>query len=163
MPDTTQAQIQLTSPEFSHGGGIPRLHSCEGENLSPALAWTGVPVERRSLALICEDPDAPRGTYVHWVLYNLSGESVELSRGIPAVPELPSGARQGRNDSGEIGYTGPCPPAGKPHRYYFRLYALDIMVTLPYGVSKAELERAIADHILGQGTLMGTYQRGSGP
>lgn len=102
--------IQLTSADFSHGGSIPRTHSCEGENLSPALAWEAVPVERRSLAVVCDDPDAPRGTWVHWVLYNLPGETVELSRGVPALPELPSGARQGRNDSGEIGYSGPCPP-----------------------------------------------------
>jgi Raf kinase inhibitor-like YbhB/YbcL family protein len=159
MPATTEAQIELTSPDFRHADSIPRLHSCEGENLSPGLAWSGAPLERRSFALICEDPDAPRGTYVHWVMYNLSGETVELSRGIPTVPELPSGACQGRNSSGEIGYTGPCPPPGKPHRYYFRLYALDIMLSLPYGVSRGELERAMADHILSQGTLMGVYQR----
>ena len=155
------AQIQLTSPDFTHGGAIPPACSCEGENVSPGLTWSGVPVERRSLALICEDPDAPRGTWVHWVLYNLPGESAELSRGVPGLPELPSGARQGRNDSGEIGYSGPCPPSGMPHRYYFRLYALDILLTLPHGVSKAELERAMTDHILAQGTLMGVYQRGT--
>jgi len=161
MSSTGQAQIQLTSPVFTHGSGIPRAHSCEGENASPALSWSGVPVERRSLALICDDPDAPRGTWVHWVVYNLPGETVELSNGVPPVPELPSGARQGRNDSGEIGYSGPCPPPGKPHRYYFRLYALDVLLTLPHGVSKAELEAAMADHIVAQGTLMGVYQRGS--
>jgi Raf kinase inhibitor-like YbhB/YbcL family protein len=155
-------QIQLTSPAFAHGSVIPGAHTCEGEDVSPALVWSGVPVERRSLALICDDPDAPRGTWVHWVLYNLPGESVELSQGVPGVPELPSGARQGRNDFGEIGYNGPCPPPGKPHRYYFRLYALNIMLTLPHGVSRAELDRAMADHIVGQGTLMGVYQRGSG-
>jgi Raf kinase inhibitor-like YbhB/YbcL family protein len=159
MTSTAQAQIQLTSPAFKHGSVIPKLHSCDGEDLSPPLTWTGGPVERRSFALICDDPDAPRGTFVHWVLYNLPGESVELAQGIPPLPELPSGARQGRNDFSNIGYGGPCPPPGKPHRYYFRLYALDIMLSLPHGVSKAELERAMADHILGQGTLMGSYQR----
>ena len=152
--------IQLRSPAFRHGDVIPRAHTCEGEDLSPPLSWTGIPMERRSLALICDDPDAPRGTWVHWVLYNLPGETVELSPGVPAVPELPSGARQGRNDSGEIGYSGPCPPPGKPHRYHFRLYALDIMLSLPHGVSRAELEQAMADHILAQGALMGIYQRG---
>jgi Raf kinase inhibitor-like YbhB/YbcL family protein len=154
-------QIQLTSPAFPHGSVIPAAHTCEGEDVSPALVWNGLPVERRSLALICDDPDAPRGTWVHWVLYNLPGESAELAQGVPGVPELPSGARQGRNDFGEIGYNGPCPPPGKPHRYYFRLYALNIMLTLPHGVSRAELDRAMADHILAQGTLMGVYQRGS--
>lgn len=160
MTSTAQAQIQLTSAAFSHGSVIPRVHTCDGEDTSPPLAWTGGPVERRSLALVCDDPDAPRGTWVHWVLYNLPGQTVELAQGVPSVPELPSGARQGRNDSGEIGYSGPCPPPGKPHRYYFRLYALDIMLTLPHGVSKGELERAMANHVVGQGTLMGTYQRG---
>jgi Raf kinase inhibitor-like YbhB/YbcL family protein len=153
-------QIQLISPAFRHGDVIPQAHTCEGEDLSPALSRTGVPLERRSLALVCDDPDAPRGTWVHWVLYNLPGETVELSPGVPIAPELPSGARQGRNDSGELGYSGPCPPPGKSHRYYFRLYALDIMLTLPHGVSWGELERAMADHILAQGTLMGVYQRG---
>lgn len=157
---TSSAQIQLISPAFRHGSPIPAVHTCDGEDVSPALQWSGGPIERRSLALVCDDPDAPRGTWVHWVLYNLPGESVELTQGVPSVPELPSGARQGRNDSGDIGYSGPCPPPGKPHRYYFRLYALDILLTLPYGVSKAELETAMADHIVAQGTLMGTYQRG---
>ena len=159
MPAMTQGQIQLTSAAFTHGSAIPRAHTCEGDNTSPPLSWSGVPLERRSLALICDDPDAPRGTWVHWVLYNLPGETVELSAGMPTIPELPSGSRQGRNDSGEIGYSGPCPPPGKPHRYYFRLYALDVLLTLPHGVSKAELETAMTDHIVGQGTLMGTYQR----
>jgi Raf kinase inhibitor-like YbhB/YbcL family protein len=162
MSPSGSSQIQLVSPAFAHGTVIPIEHTCDGENLSPALTWSDVPVERRSLALVCDDPDAPRGTWVHWVLYNLPGEAVELSPGIPPLPELPSGARQGRNDSGEIGYSGPCPPPGKPHRYYFRLYALDILLTLPHGVSKGELEQAMSGHILGQGTLMGVYQRGSG-
>jgi Raf kinase inhibitor-like YbhB/YbcL family protein len=161
MTSRISTNIQLTSSAFSHGNRIPEVHTCEGEDLSPALEWSGVPIERRSLALICDDPDAPKGTWVHWVLYNLPGESVELARGVPQLPELPSGARQGRNDFGEIGYNGPCPPPGKPHRYYFRLYALDIMLTLPHGVSRSELDRAMADHIVGQGTLMGVYQRGS--
>ena len=161
MSPSGSSQIQLVSPAFAHGTVIPIEHTCDGENISPALSWSDVPVERRSLALVCDDPDAPRGTWVHWVLYNLPGEAVELSPGIPPLPELPSGARQGRNDSGEIGYSGPCPPPGKPHRYYFRLYSLDILLTLPHGVSKGELEQAMSGHILGQGTLMGVYQRGS--
>lgn len=154
--------IQLRSPAFRHGDVIPRAHTCEGEDLSPPLSWTGVPLERRSLALVCDDPDAPRGTWVHWVLYNLPGETVELSPGVPAVPELPSGARQGRNDSGEIGYSGPCPPPGKPHRYFFRLYALDTALNLPPGVNRSDLEAAMAGHILAQATTMGVYQRRKG-
>jgi Raf kinase inhibitor-like YbhB/YbcL family protein len=151
--------VKLISPAFQHGDVIPREHTCQGEDLSPALSLDDVPVERRSLALVCEDPDAPRGTWIHWVLYNLPAESAELSPGVPQLPELPSGARQGRNDSGDIGYSGPCPPPGKPHRYYFRLYALDTMLSLPHAVSRAELDRAMATHILDQATLMGVYQR----
>jgi Raf kinase inhibitor-like YbhB/YbcL family protein len=158
-PQSSSADIKLTSPAFAHASPIPALYTCDDKNVSPALAWSGGPVERRSFALVCDDPDAPRGTWVHWVLYNLPGEAAELAQGMPPVPELPSGARQGRNDFGDIGYGGPCPPPGKPHRYYFRLYALDIMLTLPYGVTKGELEQAVSGHILGQGTLMGTYKR----
>jgi Raf kinase inhibitor-like YbhB/YbcL family protein len=158
----SSAQITLTSPAFPHGSRIPAMHTCEGEDLSPALRWSGGPVERRSLALVCDDPDAPRGTWDHWVLYDLPGDTVELAPGVPPMPELPSGARQGRNSWGKPGYGGPCPPPGNPHRYFFRLYALDIALNLPPGVTKAGLEEVMAGHILGQGMLMGTYQRGSG-
>jgi Raf kinase inhibitor-like YbhB/YbcL family protein len=161
MTSTSTSQIQMTSSAFGYGTRIPDQFTCEGEDISPPLGWTGCPVEARSLALVCDDPDAPRGTWVHWVLYNLPPGAVELTQGLPAaVAELPSGARQGRNDSGEIGYSGPCPPPGKSHRYFFRLYALDIMLNLPSGATKAELEGAMDQHILGQGTLMGVYQRG---
>jgi Raf kinase inhibitor-like YbhB/YbcL family protein len=159
MTATAQAQLQLISSAFTQGSAIPSVYSCEGEDISPPLAWSGGPVERRSLALVCDDPDAPRGTWDHWVLYNLPGQAAELAENVPKVPELPSGARHGRNSWGKLGYGGPCPPPGKPHRYFFRLYALDIMLNLAPGASKAELERAMTGHILGQGTLMGTYQR----
>jgi Raf kinase inhibitor-like YbhB/YbcL family protein len=158
--DSKAGQIQLTSPEFAYEARIPARYTCEGEDISPPLLWIGTPVETRSLALVCDDPDAPRGTYVHWVLYNLPAGAIELVRGVPNEPELPSGARQGKNDSGKYGYSGPCPPPGKPHRYFFRLYALDIMLSLPPGLKKAQLEEAMEQHIVGQGTLMGTYQRG---
>ncbi|HEU5304900.1 MAG TPA: YbhB/YbcL family Raf kinase inhibitor-like protein [Gemmatimonadales bacterium] len=162
MTSTSASQIQLTSSAFAYGTRIPDAYTCEGEDISPPLAWGGCPVGARSLALVCDDPDAPRGVWVHWVLFNLPVDAVELGPGVPADPELPSGARQGRNDSGRIGYAGPCPPPGKPHRYFFRLYALDINLGLQAGITKAELEAAMDQHILGQGTLMGTYQRGSG-
>ncbi|HYF39910.1 MAG TPA: YbhB/YbcL family Raf kinase inhibitor-like protein [Gemmatimonadales bacterium] len=161
---TTQsrsAEIRLTSPAFEHAGRIPDIHTCEGEDLSPPLQWSGAPVETRSYAVVCEDPDAPRGTWIHWVLYNISGDAVELTRAVPALPELPSGARHGRNTAGNLAYAGPCPPAGNPHRYFFRLFALDITLNLPPGATKAELEKAMDQHIMAQGTLMGTYQRGS--
>jgi Raf kinase inhibitor-like YbhB/YbcL family protein len=161
MTSTATSHIQLTSPAFVHGSRIPDVYTCEGDDVSPPLQWSGGPVEARSLALVCDDPDAPRGTWLHWVLFNLPKEAVELTEGVPTIPELPSGARQGRNDSGRIGYMGPCPPPGKPHRYFFRLYALDILLGLQPGITKAELEAAMDQHILAQGTLMGTYQRSS--
>ena len=151
--------LQLTSADFRNGDRIPARHTCEAENRSPALAWTGVPVETRSFALVCDDPDAPRGTWVHWLLYHLSAEVVELGAGMPPRPELPSGARQGINDSGDVGYGGPCPPPGKPHRYFFRLHALDAVLNLPPGVNRADLDEAMAGHVLAVGTLMGTYER----
>jgi Raf kinase inhibitor-like YbhB/YbcL family protein len=151
--------LQLTSPDFRHGEPIPARHTCDAEDRSPALAWSGVPVETRSFALICDDPDAPRGTWLHWLLYNLPAEAIELDAGVPQSPELPSGTRQGINDSGDVGYGGPCPPPGKPHRYFFRLHALDAVPNLPPGVNRADLEAAIAGHVLAVGTLMGTYER----
>jgi Raf kinase inhibitor-like YbhB/YbcL family protein len=160
MTDTesSRAQIQLTSSAFAYGEKVPVRFTCEGDDISPPLQWTGAPVETRSFALILEDPDAPRGTWVHWVLFNLPGEAVELGPAVPTLPELPSGARHGRNTAGDMGYAGPCPPPGKPHRYFFRLYALNILLSLPPGVTREELEHAIQQRILAQGTLMGTYQ-----
>jgi hypothetical protein len=152
------AQIQLTSPAFAYGEKIPVRYTCEGDDISPPLRWTGAPVETRSYALIMDDPDAPRGTWVHWVLFNLPGTTVELAPAVPTLPELPSGARHGRNTAGDMAYAGPCPPPGKPHRYFFRLYALDITLGLPLGASREEVEHASEQHILAQGTLMGTYE-----
>jgi Raf kinase inhibitor-like YbhB/YbcL family protein len=157
--ESRSAEIRLTSTAFEHGGRIPHVHSCEGDDVSPPFQWSGAPVSTRSYALVCEDPDAPRGTYVHWVLFNIPADAVELARGVPTVPELPSGARHGRNTAGDTAYAGPCPPPGNPHRYFFRLYALDISLNLPAGTTKPELEKAMNQHIVAQGTLMGTYQR----
>jgi Raf kinase inhibitor-like YbhB/YbcL family protein len=160
MTDTEAraAEIRLMSPAFEHGARIPYVHTCEGDDVSPPLQWSGAPVDTRSYAMVCEDPDAPRGTWIHWVLYNIPGDAVELTRAVPTLPELPSGARHGRNTAGDLAYAGPCPPPGNPHRYYFRVYALDISLNLPSGATKAELEKAMDQHIVGQGTLMGTYQ-----
>ena len=159
MSDASRAgQISLTSPAFAYGEKIPVRFTCEGDDISPPLQWSGAPVETRSYALIMDDPDAPRGTWLHWVLFNLPGETVELAPAVPTLPELPSGARHGRNTANDMAYAGPCPPVGKPHRYFFRLYALDIMLNLRAGATRGELERAMDQHILGQGTLMGTYE-----
>lgn len=152
------AEISLRSTAFQDGGRIPVLYTCEGEDISPPLQWSGAPITTRSYSMVCEDPDAPRGTWIHWVLYNISGDTVELAKAVPTLPELPSGARHGRNTAGDLAYSGPCPPPGKPHRYFFRLYALDISLNLPPGATKAELEKAMDQHIVAQGTLVGTYE-----
>jgi Raf kinase inhibitor-like YbhB/YbcL family protein len=151
--------MNLSSAGFSPGQPIPIEYTCDGADHSPQLAWSEIPVATRSFALVCDDPDAPRGIWVHWVLFNLPADAVELSPGVPRIPELPSGARQGVNDSGDIGYSGPCPPPGKPHRYFFRLYSLDTALNLRPGVSRSDLELAMGDHILAEATVMGSYQR----
>jgi Raf kinase inhibitor-like YbhB/YbcL family protein len=151
--------MKITSTAFLPGKPIPTDCSCDGADRSPALAWSGIPSDTRSFALVVDDPDAPRGTWVHWVLFNLPADAVELAPGVPRSPELPSGARQGVNDAGDVGYGGPCPPRGKPHRYFFRLHALDCALNLRPGVNRSDLDKAMAGHILAEATLMGTYQR----
>jgi Raf kinase inhibitor-like YbhB/YbcL family protein len=151
--------MKILSTTFRNGQPIPKDCTCDGENRSPHLAWSEIPVDTRSFALLCDDPDAPRGTWVHWVLFNLPADAVELAPGVPRTPELPSGARQGLNDFGNIGYDGPCPPPGKPHRYFFRLHALDCALNLAPGVTRSDLDTAMAGHSLADTALMGTYQR----
>jgi Raf kinase inhibitor-like YbhB/YbcL family protein len=157
--ESPTAHLSLTSTAFRDGETIPVRHTCDGEDLSPPLAWTGVPVETRSFALVCDDPDAPRGTWVHWILWNLPADACEMDQAVPPRPELPSGARQGLNDGGDLGYGGPCPPPGKPHRYFFRLHALDTTLNLPPGCNRSDLEAAMEGHVLARGTVMGTYER----
>lgn len=151
--------IELSCPAFSDGEIIPARYTCDAEDVSPNLAWTNVPDEARSLALICDDPDAPMGTWVHWVIYDIAPTISELPEGIPPSEVTEGGAKQGVNDFRRTGYGGPCPPAGSPHRYFFTLYALDIEPGLPAGASKADLLRVIEGHVLAEGRLMGRYQR----
>jgi len=151
--------VRVTSTAFTEGQTIPEKHTCDAPDLSPPLSWTGVPQNARSLALICDDPDAPVGTWAHWVLYGLPASATGLEEGIPKNETLASGARQGRNDFKRIGYGGPCPPRGAPHRYFFRLYALDSQIPLAPGATKQELLEAIEGHVVAQGELMGRYQR----
>lgn len=156
----SSSQIQLTSPAFTHGSVIPAVHTCDGEGLSPELAWTGVPVERRSLALVCDDPDAPRGTWVHWVLYDMSPTLTGLPAGVANASRHPSGGAHGKNDYGELGWGGPAPPRGHGvHHYEFRLYALDEKLELSPGATKAQLLAAMEGHVLAQAKLTGTYRR----
>jgi Raf kinase inhibitor-like YbhB/YbcL family protein len=151
--------MELSSPAFRQGQPIPAGFTCDGDDRSPNLAWSDAPGETRSLALLCEDPDAPRGIWVHWVIFNLPADAVELEEGVPPLPQLPSGARQGTNDASRLGYSGPCPPPGNPPRYVFRLYALDALLNLAPGASRADLQAAMSGHILAEVNLMGTYQR----
>ena len=156
---TMLASIQITSPAFSAGNTIPKKFTCDGPDLSPQLAWDPPPARTQCFALIVDDPDAPVGTWVHWVIFDLPADSRELPEGVAKQEQLASGARQGRNDFGKIGYGGPCPPPGKPHRYFFKLYALHAKLGLKAGATKADVERAMKGHILAQAELMGTYGR----
>ena len=151
--------IQISSSAFANGGTIPKQFTCDGADVSPQLDWSDVPQGTKSIVLIVDDPDAPAGTWVHWVLYNLPGNTNRISEGIQKQERLPNGARQGRNDFRKIGYNGPCPPPGKVHRYFFKLYALDQALDLKAGAGKADVERAMKGHILTQGELIGKYGR----
>jgi hypothetical protein len=137
---------------------IPKKHSCDAEDISPDLKWSGAPAATKSFALICDDPDAPVGTWVHWVLFNLPAETAALPAGIPADATLTNGARHGKNDFRRLGYGGPCPPGGT-HRYFFKLYAIDTRLDLESGCTKAQLEAAMKGRILAEGRLMGRYKR----
>ena len=151
--------MQLTSTAFSQGEPIPEKYTCEGKNISPPLRWSNAPSAAQSLALIVDDPDAPGGTWVHWVLYDLPQTNDTLLEDLPKSQYTPQGAKQGLNDFKHLGYGGPCPPPGKPHRYMFKLYALDVALNLNPGATKRDLESAMEKHILAEGRLMGTYKR----
>ena len=150
--------LKITSSTFREGEMIPKKYTDDGENISPPLSWTGVPANAKSIALIADDPDAPRGTWVHWVLFDLPPQTAGLPENVPKRTTLSNGGRQGINDSHSIGYDGPAPPSGT-HRYYFKVYALDVMLTLESGITKAQLLKAINGHILAEGQLMGRYKR----
>ena len=151
--------LQIISTAFSAGEAIPKKFTCDGPDVSPKLTWNESPAKTQSFALIMDDPDAPVGTWVHWVLYDLPADTGELPEGVAGQEQLASGARQGRNDFGKIGYSGPCPPPGKPHRYLFKLYALDAKLGLKSGATKADVEGAMKSHILAQAELIAKYGR----
>jgi len=150
--------MELRSAAFADHSPIPTRFTADGADLSPALEWTTVPPGTAALALIVEDPDAPVGLWVHWLLYDLPATRMALGEGQPKTPEL-EGGRQGRNSWGRLGYNGPAPPPGKPHRYYFRLFALAAPTGLAAGATKADLERAMAGKVLAEAGWMGTYRR----
>lgn len=158
LAGTCLTAFELKSTAFTAGGMIPAIHTCQGKDISPMLTWTGAPEKTKGFALICDDPDAPLGTWVHWVYYNLPPALSSLPEGIDKVEKPGQGGIHGKSSFGDFGYGGPCPPWGT-HRYFFRLYALDSMLNLPSGVKKKEVLKAMEGHVLGTAELMGTYKK----
>lgn len=152
------AGMKLSSTAFAEGQPIPRAYTCDGINISPPLEWAGTPKSAKTITIIADDPDAPAGTWVHWVIYNLPADTIGMVENLPSTEDVKGGGLQGKNDFEKIGYGGPCPPSGT-HRYFFRIYALDNELPLKAGATKAEVEKASAGHILAQAQLMGTYRK----
>ena len=152
-------KIQVASDAFADGQPIPAKYTGDGADVSPPLTWSKTPAGTKSLALICDDPDAPAGTWVHWVMYNMPAIEDVLAENISKTGTLEDGREQGKNSFGKIGYNGPAPPPGKTHRYFFKIYALDARLDLPDGATKKDLLKAMDGHVLGEGQLMGTYRR----
>lgn len=159
MGKTQTATISVTSTAFKEGGTIPKEYTADGENVSPPLAWKDLPEEAAAIALLCEDPDAPKGMFVHWVIFNVDPKSGGLPRAVPKTDTLPDGAAQGKNNFNKTGYDGPSPPKGRPHRYFFRVYALNQKLDLKPGVTRDAVRKAMEGHILAEGSLMGKYGR----
>jgi len=151
--DRPMSELSIASPAFPGNGLIPRQYTCDGGDRSPPLSIDGVPEKARSLALVVDDPDAPGGTWVHWVVWNIPADTREIPEG-----SVPPGALQGTNDFGTRKYGGPCPPSGT-HRYFFKLYALDAPLTIPPGATKAQVETAMGGHLLGKAETIGRYRR----
>lgn len=166
IPLTTGAEMKggsimkfkVESPAFQDGGMIPKKYTCDGFDVSPPLIWTGIPAETKGIAVIVDDPDAPMGTWVHWIVYNILPGTKGLPENVPPLKTLSNGGKQGTNDFRKTGYGGPCPPGGT-HRYYFRVYALDAEVDLDAGATKAELLKVMEGHVISEGELMGRYKR----
>jgi len=158
QPTEVTMTLSITSPAFKNGSPIPAMYTCISRDVSPVLAWGGQPSGTKSFALIMDDPDAPGGTWVHWVIYNIPASARGLPEATPIKVQLADGSLNGVNSWGNSGYGGPCPPSGT-HRYFFKLYALDTMLDLPSGANKQKLLSAMQDHILAQGELMGTFSK----
>ena len=158
-PTPQEVKMEVTSSAFAEDAEIPKKYTCDAENVSPPLSWTAPPQGTASLVLICDDPDAPVGAWVHWVVYGLPPDARHLPEGVPPNEIIEGGAKQGRNDFRRIGYGGPCPPPGPAHRYFFKLYAVDIDLALGPGATKAEVLKAIEGHVLAEAQYMGRYKR----
>ena len=159
VEEAPDSDLTLTSGAFADGEAIPRRYTCDGDDVSPPLTWSGAPSGTESFALIVDDPDAPVGTWVHWVLFNVPADQRGLDEDVPANEQLEDGTRQGKNGWGDIGYGGPCPPPGSTHEYAFKLYALDTALDVEVGATKRALTSAMEGHLLGQALLSGTYSR----
>ncbi len=158
MGSGANGHIQVLSKAFVNGGMIPKKYTCDGQNISPGLNWINVPPSAKSIVVICDDPDAPMGTWVHWVIFNIPATLKGLAENIPAVARLRNGAIHGINDFRRLGYGGPCPPNGT-HRYFFKIYALDTCLALKPGSTKAQVLKAMRGHIIATGLLLGKYKR----
>ncbi len=151
--------LVISAPAFAPGAALPSKFTCQGESISPALSWAGEPDATRSSTLIAEDPDAPAGLFTHWMIFNIPAATHALPEGASPRGNRPVGSAEGKNDAGTVGYSGPCPPAGKPHRYYFKLYALRDNLSLKSGASRVQVNAALKGLILAEAQVMGTYQR----
>ena len=149
----------VAAVDFVSGAAIPQKYSCEGENISPQLTWDILPTGAKSLALVCEDPDAPRGKFIHWVIYNIPPTEKGLGMNVTNATSFPNGTMQGLNGAGKVGYTGPCPPPGKPHRYFFHLFALNTVLDYAANMDHDKLLTAMQGHIIAEAETMGTYER----
>ena len=158
MTTDSSSTLVLISSAFKEGEAIPRQYGCKGADISPPVEWSNIPKDTKTLAIIMDDPDAPMGIWVHWVIFNIPATATGLQESVPKQESLPDGALQGKNDFRDFGYGGPCPPGGT-HRYFFKLYALDATLQLKAGCTKAELLKTMAGHILGEAQLMGKYSR----
>jgi hypothetical protein len=153
--------LKISTPAWKPGEKIPRKYTCDDEDLSPPLVFDGAPSGTRVFAMVCDDPDAPVGLWVHWVIYNIPGTAAGLKEGIPTDPKLGDGSLQGTNSWDRVGYGGPCPPPGKPHRYFFKLYALDAPLSASPGLTAKLLEDAVRGHVVGKAEMIGIYGRSS--
>jgi Raf kinase inhibitor-like YbhB/YbcL family protein len=153
------AQLRIGSTAFTNGNPVPKQYTADGANTSPPIWWTNIPNGTKSIALICDDPDAPKGTWTHWVIYNIPAKVPGLGAGYPTAADLPNGAKQGTNSFQKTGWGGPDPPAGKPHHYIFTVYALNTTLNTQSGATADQLRGTMNNHILGQGQLTGTYGR----
>jgi Raf kinase inhibitor-like YbhB/YbcL family protein len=156
---TTKTDLKLATSAFTFGEKIPKQYTADGKNISPSLSWQEPPKGTKSFVIIVDDPDAPAGVWTHWIVYNIPPDTTSLKEGISRDKKLPDGSLQGKNSGGHIGYDGPAPPKGKTHRYFFNIFALNTVLKAPPGANKKTIESLMERHVIGEGQMMGTYER----